>query len=1157
MKPVFWQSLVAILLSACAVFAQGTTAQIVGRIFDPSGSAVPGALIKVTNVDNGSAREAQSNDSGSYVLPLLLPGNYRLMITKDGFRPVSRTGITLLVDQVVRIDQELELGSIAQEVQVSATAAALEQDTSALGQIVDSSKLQSMPLNGRSTFRLVQLTPGVLSTPSASGQFGDVPVNTVFDSSFSVNGGRHGSNEILVDGVPATSGFLNQITTIPSVEATQEFKVQSSGMSAEYGRFGGGVMNVSTRSGTNQLHGSMFEFLRNSALDANEFFNNRAGRQKPPFRMNQFGFAAGGPVWLGKLYDGRNRTFFFGDYQGTRWTRGDVFSASVPTALERTADFSRSLDNQGRMINVFDPTTTRRDPANAAQFIRSPFPGNRIPDSRMDPVGKAIVGFYPAPTSAGDPLTQLNNFGSNAARTVNVNQGSIRIDHNFSERYRVFGRYARVGTDLAQPDYFGNEATGGAGAAGRTPFHQQTAGFDQSIILNPQTVLSVRFGFARWYQLRATRGYGFDQKKLGLPASLVSQFQIPVFPSMAIEGYAAMANNNYLSNGNDTYSLLSSVSLLRGKHNLKIGGDVRQRRLNFFQLVNGGGGYTINRVLTRGPNPNVVAANAGHAIASLLLGVGSGTVNMAAGNSLLQWYTAGYVQDDIRVSTRLTLNLGLRYETESPFTERRNQLAWFDTAVASPVTNTQFPKLLGGLDFSKPGSRHIFNWDRNNISPRAGLAFTLNQKTVLRAGAGLFYATPEYATNATGFTPDAGFSSVTQFVGSLDNLTPFDYLQNPFPSGLQQPSRQTLGAATQLGQSLNLWDARIRTPYSIQWNLNIQRQLPGALLVDAAYSANRGVALSRQFDIDALDPKFLSLGTGLQQLVSNPFAGKITSGSLAQAQVQARQLLLPYPQFTGVTLVNSTIGNSIYHSFQIKLERRLSRGAGFLLAYTAGKLISDVPNSLGTVGTQQNNAVAVQNPYDLRSERSVAGMDVSQSFTLSGVFELPFGPNQRWLSNVKGFAARFIQGWQLNGITTYRTGFPLVVTVPAVPGGGNRPNSTGRSSGLSNDRSRAEKIDRWFDTSAFTIPAAFTFGNVSRTLPDVRGPAMLNFDVSLFKNTRLTERVMLQFRAESFNVANAPHFWLPNTALGNLQAGRITETTALPRVNQLALKLIF
>jgi hypothetical protein len=1146
-----------LLLGRGDLSAQSSTAEITGTITDTSGAAVPGVAVVVRNEETGVKRDASSNDAGSYTAPLLQPGRYSVAVQKQGFRPLTRTGIVLQVDQVARIDFALEVGSMAESLTVSAEAPILEQDSSSLGQVVDESKIQSIPLNGRSPFRLVQLTPSVVSTPAANGQFGDVPVNTNQDSDFSINGGQKHSTEVYVDGIPTTAGLFNSVTAIPSVDAAQEFKVESSNLSAEWGRFSGGVINVSTKSGTNEVHGSLFEYLRNSATDANDFFNNLAGKPKPPFRMNQFGFAAGAPVELGKLYHGRNKTFIFGDYQGTRWTKGAVYTDTVPTDLQKQGNFSQTFNQNKQLITIYDPATTGPDPSKAGQSIRTPFAGNIVPLSRFDPVAAKIITYYPEPNAPGNAITNASNFVSNAPTIVNEDEFSIRMDHNVSDNYRLFGRFTFNDTNLLQPNYYNNVASGGNGAVGPTLFHYRTLALGHTVTLNPHTLLDIRYGFARWFQDRKTLSYGFDQTTLGIPAQTVAQYQIPVFPALTVAGYAGMAGNSFYHNGNDTHTLSGSISSTVGNHSLKVGGEVRLRRINLINIAGGAGTYTFNTAFTAGPNPNQVSNNTGNSIASLLLGVGTGSQSTTAGVAIQNWYVGGYVQDNYRLSPKLTLNLGLRYETETPYTERHNELVWFDSSLASPAANSAYPNLTGGLRFSGVNgqSRYVYNWDTNNVSPRIGLAWQALPKTVFRAGAGIFYAPLEVSSSNTGAFATAGYSSTTSFVGSLDGITPFNHLSNPFPGGLVKPSGSSLGASTYLGQAISVWDPDAHTPYAAQWNADLQQALPGNILIDVAYSANRGIKLAQPRALDALPPQDLALGTGLQTLVPNPFFGTITSGTLAQPTVSRQQLLLPYPQFTGVNVMNSTSGNSIYHSLQLKAEKRMSKGSNFLLAYTFGKEISDVNSSLAGFGSI-GNATSVQNPYNLQTQRSLSEFDVKQALAVSYVLELPFGPGQTIGRNTHGIVARLIEKWQIAGSSTYRSGFPLVLTT-TVAGGGNRPNSVGRSAQITADRSTQQQVAEWFDVTAFTQPAPFTYGNVSRTLPDVRGPGLLNFDAALIKNIRVTERWRVMFRSEFFNLLNNTNFWLPNTQLNSVQFGQITQSEGLPRVLQFSLKVLF
>jgi hypothetical protein len=703
---------------AITAAAQDRTASITGAVRDPSGAPVPGARITTRNTETGVKRTAQTGSAGDYTVSLLDPGSYETLVEHQGFKSVQRSRIVLHVNDTIRLDFSLALGELTQVVDVQGEAPILAQDTSSLGQVMDNSKIVNIPLNGRSPFRLALLTPGVVGDQRANGQFGDVPVNTNQDSLFSINGGQSHNSEVQLDGVPATAGMFNSMTVIPSPDAVQEFKVESNNLSAEWGRFSGGVVNVSTKSGTNSLHGSLFEFLRNSAVDSNDFFNNLAGKPIPPFRDNQFGFAVGGPVELGKLYHGRNRTFFFSDYQGTEWRKGAVFTGTVPTELQRNGDFSQTFNAQRQLVTIYDPTTTRPDPSRPGQFIRTAFAGNLIPASRIDPVSRKIVSFYPEPNTAGAPFTNANNFVSNAPQSISKNDLGERIDHYFNEKYRLFGRFGQSNTDLGQPDLFGNAATPNPGNVGVTFFRNHSMVVDEAITLNSTTLVDVRYGFARWFQSRKLHSYGFDQTTLGLPASLVSQFAIPIFPATTVEGYTGMAGNTYLQNGNDNHSLLASITKTKGQQTLKAGTDIRLHRINLININNGGAGYTFNRTFTGGPDPNSFTSAAGNGIATELLGVGTGSTNNTAGVSLQDWYFAGYIQDDIRLNTKLTINLGLRYETESPYTERRNALVGLDPSLHSPAANAQLPNLQGGLVFASPGNRYVYDWDRNNFAPR-------------------------------------------------------------------------------------------------------------------------------------------------------------------------------------------------------------------------------------------------------------------------------------------------------------------------------------------------------------------------------------------------------------------------------------------------------
>lgn len=1162
-KQKFTGLFMAVALAVMAIFmgqpllGQSTTAKITGRVADSSGASVPGAEVMVRNIQTHGTWHTTSNGEGLYTVPQLDPGQYEVAVQKKGFARSLQTGITLVVDQIAQINITLTVGSVSQTVKVSGEAPLLATSNPTVGEVVGEKQIDSLPLNGRSPYRLVLLTPGVHSVPSTSGQFGDVPVNTTDDTLISIDGGPASANEIMIDGIPTTTGFINQMTTIPSVDATQEFDVQSGPLKAEWGRSGGGVINVYTKSGTNDLHGDVYEFLRNNVLDANDYFDKRAGNPVPPFKMNQFGFALGGPVYIPKVYNGRNRTFFFVDYQGTKWRQGQTYIGTVPTQAERNGDFSQSFDKKGNQIQIYDPYSTTSDPNTSNHSVRTPYANDKIPS--IDPVAAAALAYVPLPNLPGDPVTHTNNFISNANRAIDEAELGLKFDENLGTREKLFERYSFNRNTLHQPDTFGNLGSPGLGALGNLYLNNYSAGVNSTTTLNDSTVLSASYGFARFYWGRPTRSYGFDQTTLGLPSALVRAEAFRLFPTFSIPGFTGIGGgNSLLFTGQNTHSLLIYLMKMAGRHTLQFGVDMR---LNLFNQVQGGnanGNYSFAQAMTAGPDPNHYASNAGSAFASFLLGTpSSGGMGIPAGFSLKSLYYAGYIQDDFRVNSKLTLTYGLRYAATSPMTERRNELNWFDYNLPSPAANSQFPDLKGGLAFASSSDRSVYGWMTNSFQPRFGFAYHPLKHTVVRGGMGLMYMPLSLnpGGDGVGTTPNSGFSQNTPMVASLDGLTPFNTLSNPFPNGLEQPSGASLGASTYLGQGVSVWQRNPDMPSEWQWNFGIQQQFKGVLF-DMLYEGSKGTHLVEPLEHNALPTEDYAMGSALQQLVTNPFYGIIQTGALAQPKVAQRQLLLPYPQFTSINVLDDTWGSSIYHALAVKAKKRMSHGTTLLLSYTFSKEIADVMNSLTTYNNPTNGGLntGVQNPNDLRAERSLAELDTPQALSVNYVAQLPFGHDRRFFSSAHGLANALIGGWQSNGIFTYRSGYPLVMSAPIV-GGGNRPDKT-CSGSLPTGRSQSEKVNEWFDTGCFSVPQPFHFGDESRTDPHLRGPSYSQIDFALEKHHHF-EAMDLMFRAEAFNLFNTTHLWMPNTNAGALAFGQITSTTGTPRVIQFATKISF
>ena len=1149
----------AMLSPGTSLFGQGTTAQIKGRVTDASGGAIPDVFIVVRNVQTQGKWQTTSNADGLYTVPQLPPGQYEVSAQKKDFQSAVRSGITLVVDQAAEINIALTVGAVSETVQVSGEPPLLATENPTSGEVIEQQQVEGLPLNGRSPFRLVLLTPGIHQVPSTSGQFGDIPVNTTDDTLISIDGGPASANEIMIDGIPTTTGFINQMTTIPSVDATQEFDVQSGPLKAEWGRSGGGVINVYTKSGTNRLHGDVYEFLRNNVLDANDWFDKRAGTPVPPFKMNQFGFTLGGPVYLPKVYNGRDRTFFFVDYQGTRWRQGQTYISTVPTSAERAGDFSQTFDNQGRLIQIYNPFSTVADPAHPGAYVRAPFAGNLIPQGSIDPVAKAALAYVPLPNLPGNATTHTNNFISNANRSINEAELGVKFDENLGTREKLFERYSFNRNTLGQPDTFGNVATPGLGALGKLYLNNYSAGVSSATTLSPSAVLTASYGFARFYWARPTRSYGFDQTKLGLPGALVSSEAYHLFPSFNIPGFSGIGGGNtLLFTGQNTHSVLVALTLSAGRHTVQTGVDTRLDLLNQVQGGDANGVYSFAQAMTAGPNPNAFASNSGSALASFMLGTASsGSMGVPAGFSLKDMNFAGYAQDDYRVNTKLALSYGLRYAALSPVTERNNELNWFNFNLPSPAANQQFPNLTGGLEFASGNNRAVYSWMTNGLQPRFGFNYHPLKDTVVRGGAGLMFMPLSLNPSGDGIgnTPNAGFSAETPMVATLNGVSPFDTLSNPFPGGLNRPTGAATGASTYLGQSLNVWTRNPKLPYVFQWNFGIQQEFRG-LLVDALYEGSKGTHLVQQRQYDALPTADFALGSGLQQLIANPFYGTIQTGPLAQPKVTRRQLLLPYPQFTGINVMDDTSGNSIYHAMTLKVKAPEAHGVTVLVAYTLSKEIADVMNSLTTYNNGINSGLntSVQNPYDLRAERSISELDTPQALSVNYVAQLPLGKGRRFFSNAHGLEEHVLGGWQSNGIFTYRSGYPLVLSAPIV-GGGNRPNKA-CSGSLPSGRSEMQRVGEWFNTACFQVPAPFTFGNESRTDPHLRGPAYANMDFALEKHDKF-EGMDVMFRAEAFNMTNTPHFWAPDTNAGSLTFGQILSTTGTPRVIQFALKITF
>jgi hypothetical protein len=1056
---------------------------------------------------------------------------------------------------------------MTEQVSVTAEAPLVERERSSLGSVIGNRQLSNVPLNGRSVLQLSALAPGVLLSPAFEGN----EFNT--SSNILINGGRGQTSEFLTDGVSSVTSAAQNINVVPvspPVDAVQEFKVQTNNLAAEFGRTGGGVINMIFKSGTNEFHGSAFEYLRNSALDANNFFSNRGGIPLGSFRRHQFGATIGGPVLL-PGFDGRDRVFFFLSYEGLRQAAQQTSTSTFPTPAERTGDFSRTFRRvSGRCdpVNIFDPGSTR---AQGTGFVRMQFPNNTVPPHLFDPTATKVVSFYPLPNGTGDSCTGADNFTSSAPSTERLDQVHVRVDLNPSSKDKMFLRLSRKNLDSKGADHYQNIA-GPIGDRISRINPGRNGAFSYTRIMSPSLLGEFRFGFSRFrvFQEPAS-GEGFDLRSvLGFQGNFVRQLAAPAptFPRFNVSGYGALGTSGSTDQHGNSYQWAGSVTKIKSAHTLKVGADFRVTQAAGPNGNNDNGTFVFGPNFTQGPDPTRSGPTSGNSIASLLLGTGTGNVLIPPRVFTSSNYFAVYLQDEYRVTGRLVLNLGLRYDLETGRKDRYDHLSWFDFTVPSPIANdVGLPGLRGGLRFVNTDGhgRRQFLLDKNNFGPRFGFAYTLNRDTVVRGGYGVFYE-PYVGRASSGTAGYLGFSTLTTWVSSLDGITPLNRLNNPYPEGLNIPPGSSQGLLTAYGENLSggssssAYDRHARVGYLQQWNFTVQRALPGNMAVEMSYAANKGTRLTAGvgWEENQLPPEAMALGNQLLQSAPNPFFGLITTGPLAARTTTVGQLLRPFPQFTGLTNHRPNAASSIYHSFQLQLHRRFSRGVQVLLAYTAAKLIDDSSH----LTDSQGGSGLFQNFYNRRADRAVSLYDIPQRLVVSYVVELPFGRGKALGSGWGRPADAVLGGWQVNGITTFQSGRTFLISNSSNNSGAfsatQRPNVNGNPE-LPGGRPTQERLARWFDTSVFSQPAAYTFGSAPRLLPNVRSDGIAEFDLSLFKNFSLTQdgSTKLQFRAETFNLFNTPVFAPPAANFGAGSFGTVGSQANVSRQIQFGLKMVF
>jgi len=1096
-------AIIASLLWAGSVHAQTAAGDITGTVRDQAGAAVPGATVTVTDTRTGLQRVVLSSGDGVYTAASLTPGEYRLDVELTGFKLVRREGVHLATGEKARVDIDLSVGDVREQVTVVGDSPVVRDETASLGTVIENGQVVQLPLNGRLFIMLATIAPGVA-----------LPPNSVLPR---INGGRPRTNEYLFDGISVLQPEPGQVAYYPIVDAIQEFKIESNSPPAEFGRFNGGVVNLTTRSGGKTVRGNVFEFLRNERLNATNHFQT-ASTVKPDYRRNQYGGMLGGPM-------AQDRTFFFVDYQGQRQSIGRTVTSNVPTLLQRQGIFSEAIS--GRVPVIYDPSTT-------AGSTRSPFPNNTIPRSSMDPVALALLERYPLPTSPGTS----NNFSRTGNELDDQDQGDVRIDHKLAAgRDQIFGRLTYF-RDHAVPVAALPDGSGAsqAGAVAIGPQDTRAWAFASNYqhTFSPNLLNEVRVGDTR---------RSVDRAAVQLPSAAGAALNIPgipataqfpnTLPTFAPSGYQQLGSptNTASTFSTSVTEIADSLTWVKGRHTMKMGLDWRWERLNVLQPPSPTGSFSFTTVGSDLPG----VTNTGNALASFLLGqVQTFAIDLQQQEirerARIQEY---FVQDDWKVSNRLTINPGLRYTLNFPSTEINGQTAVFNLQTEQ-------------LDY--PGTNPVRPLKKDNLGPRLGAVYRLTDKTIVSSGYALVWI--EMAGITTPFTTPTFPYLQDVSLRTLDNIAPAFVLANG-PTVTPVGATPTAG----LGQGVFAVDGSLGSGYTQQWNASVQRELTTNTVVEVSYLGSKishiGIPDS---NINQLTEDQLKLGSALLTRVSNPYFGTIPrSSSIGDPTVTVAQLMKPYPRYTAVSLYRNNVGTTNYQGLALSIRQRLSRGLTYSAAYTRSKL-TDVASSVfdASILTGPLTNAAVADSHNLERDRDYSTGDIPNYFAASLVWDLPIGENRT--RHPGGVGGALASDWSVAAVVTLQSGVPVAVTQANSLGYAGfttqRPNLVGDPTLPADQRTPAH----WFNTAAFATANQFTIGSASRN--PVRGPAYRDVDLAIMRRVSFGHGHAAELRGEIFNALNTVNFGAPAATFGAANFG--TVTTALdPRVVQLAAKVWF
>ena len=1224
-----------LVLSCLSLSAQSTYGSITGTVVDSTGATVTDANVTLTNLGTSEKRTQSSGGDGLFTFVNLFPGEYRVDVEKQGFKHFTRTPVTVEVQQTSHIEATLQVGEVSQVVEVTSETPLLQSETSSLGTVVDTREANELPLNGRNIYNLTTITPSVVPQGNTTGTV--VGKNPFDFANYQIGGAFANEAAEYLDGQPLNIGYINLPLEVPTQDSIGEFKVQYNNLGPEWGKFAGGVINLSTKSGSNTWHGSGYEYLRNKVFNANEYFNknlelsNGESNTPPPFTQNQYGATIGGAII-------KNKTFVFGSWEAFRLRSGTVFSTNVPTAAERGTGTANPGDydfSAAGVPTIYDPLSV--DPtcpvSPTVPCTRTAFAGNIITPDRANPTAVFLLNYLPLPnsTSATDNFVKATSTGGN------IDEYVARADQTINSKSTLFGRFTFWKLLSLAQDPFG---TGLCKDRCAENSKSKSVAFGYNRIVGTNSTFNINLSISRFQYLRTPINSGFDVTKEDWPAaynSAVPSLELtPLTPCFAIsdptvtcsQGQSAIADHN------TQFNISPQFTMVRGRHTFAFGAQLEEGYDNYLQTNTGGGLISFNGSWTQSLARNFAGATGGVDFADFLLGYGLGAGaafgNQTTGSLVIsgpvsgkQTYRGLFFGDTWHVTSKLTLNLGVRYELQGPWSERYDKMTYFDPAATnSSVTGcsgTQGSTCPGDLFLVKTGvnsSRNNLPLSKKEILPRLGFAYSVAPKTVVRGGFGIFFI-PNYVSFGTNPYVDPVSSATSNFFASNDGgLTPSATLNantcslsaagaanftclgtGPFNEGSTPGTgaNSLVGVAGRnpqpnISQYILTQNNFSATGYTVQkygyleqYNLDIQRELPGGFFADVAYAGSHGVHLEQfNTNVNQIPDSFITqaaqeAAAGNPVTIATnvcppapalcpqyPFSQNLP-GALGPANLIQGQLDRPYPQYSGLNLNGYGCCSSNYNALQATVTRRFQGGGTMLVAYTNAKLMSNTDTLTSWLeGGTSGGVGGIQDWNNLKGERSLSSQDVSQRMVISYVLDLPFGRGKRFASGLNGAADKVVSGWGLDGVTSLQRGFPVKIsdgkgnslTSLSLGTGGLRPDVVSGCD-KSTSGSSVSRVTQWFNTSCFTDAPAWGFGDEPRVDATLRQQGVVNFDFAVFKKTDITERVHVEFRAEFFNLFNHPQFGPPNGTFGSGNFGVVTNTVNLPRLLQFGLKFGF